>query len=219
MKKSWRYLKSFFIEEVLERSSSPHNEVLEVWYVGGKKVLHAKSVNYSFGELHKVFQSAFSQLGLTVRPIQSALILGLGVGSVPALLSEIHPTINMIGVEIDPEVIRLGRNHFDLTRYKNMEVVENDAIQYVYNCSQSFDLIVVDLFQDALTPKAAESKEFLQKLDGMLYPQGLLLYNRLVHSPVLRQQTEVFTRRMRDALPETKICKAHRNRMLYYEKA
>lgn len=218
MKFGWRYLKSFLVEEVLERSSSPFNEVLEVWYVGGKKVLHSKSVNYSFGELHKVFQSAFSQLNITKRPIKKCLILGLGVGSVPSLLTAINPAMEMVGVEIDEEVIRLGRNHFQLDRYKHMEVIVGDAVQYAGKCRLSFDLVIVDLFQDALIPASAETKTFLTHLDALLAPKGLLLYNRLVHSPVLRQQSEVFTRTMRDVLPGTKICRAHKNRILYYEK-
>lgn len=218
MKFDWPYLKSFFIEKVIERSSSPHNEILEVWYVSGKKVLNSKSVNFSFGELDKVFRSAFSQLPLSERHIQKTLLLGLGVGNVPAILEEISPGMKIVGVEIDAEVVRLGRNHFDLDHYTNVEVVIEDAVEYVANCSDQFQLIIVDLFVDALVPKGAEQEDFLLKIADLLEPGGLLLFNRLMHSPALRQQSEDFTRKMMAVLPGTQFIKAHKNRMLYYEK-
>ena len=94
-----------------------------------------------------------------------------------------------------------------------------DATEYVADCTRRFDLVVVDLFVDALVPQAAEQEEFLLRLRELLRPGGLLLFNRLMHSPDLRQQSLAFTRIMTEALPGTKFIKANSNRMLYYEKS
>lgn len=215
---NWRYLKSFVSEEVVEKTSSSYNPVLEVWYVYGRKVLNSAQVNLSFGNLDTVFRSAFSQLKVSDRSIETVLVLGLGVGNVPAILRENKRPYQMVGVEIDSEVIRLGRNHFGLGDYGDMEVVNADALQYVFETESSFDLIVVDLFIDALVPEAAETETFLQRLGELLAPGGLLMFNRLMQSAPLRKQTEGFSRRMMTVLPGTKFLKAHKNRMLYYEK-
>ncbi len=76
----------------------------------------------------------------------------------------------------------MGRNHFDLDRYTNMEVVVDDAIAYVKACSFTYDLIIVDLFVDTLFPKGAEEEDFLVKLTELLEPGGLILFNRLMYS-------------------------------------
>ena len=219
MKAGLRYLKSFFAEEVVERSSSPYNKVLEVWYVYGRLVLNTESVNYSFGDLDKVFRSAFSQLRVERRDIDDVLLLGVGAGNVPAILREHGKHYKMLGVEIDAEVVRLARNHFGLEDYSDVEVVVADAVEHVQTIDRRFDLIVVDLFVDALVPEAAEQEAFLLRLQQLLRPGGLLLFNRLMHSPDLRQQSEAFTRKMAQTLPGTKFIRANRNRMLYYEKS
>ena len=218
MKVDWRYLKSFVNETVLERTSSPYNEELEVWYAFGKKVLNAKSVNYSFGLIDKVFRSALAQLKFERREVKDVLILGLGVGNMVAVLSEYDPEMRFIGVEIDAEVIRLGRKYFELDSYPNLEIVEADAIAYVADCYQKFDLVIVDLFVDATVPPQAEEAAFFARLDLLLRKPGLLLWNRLALSDEIRQHTDNFTRKMQQALPGTKSLSAHKNRVLCYEK-
>ncbi len=218
MRRGWRFWKSFVAEEVVERSSSPHNPTLEVWYVYGKKVLNTADVNYSFGNLDKVFRSAFTQLEIKRRAYQDVLLLGLGVGNVPAILTSHAQPYRIVGVEIDAEVVRLGRNHFGLDDYEGVEVVVADAVDYVSTVERRFDLVIVDLFINALVPSRAETEAFLQACAQSLRPEGMLLFNRLMHSPGLREQSEAFTRRMQQTLPGTKFIKANTNRMLYYEK-
>lgn len=218
MKWNWPYLRSFLTEKVVESISTPHHDLLEVWYVYGKYTLNSRSVNFSYGDLDKVFRQAFYQLNISDRKVESCLILGFGVGNVCRILREYHPDSQVVGVEIDEKIIGLGRNYFDLDTYENMEIVVAEATEYMSVCEAKFDLIIVDLFIDALVPNQAESGAFLEKLDEQLQPGGLLLFNRMMHSPGLRQQSEAFTRKIQAVLPITHFCKAHQNRMLYHEK-
>lgn len=215
---SWRYLKSFVSETVLERTSSPYNEELEVWYIFGKNVLNAKTVNYSYGLLGKVFRSAFSQLKVEQRKVQEVLILGLGVGNVVSLLSQYGQKIHFTGIEIDAEVIRLGNAHFELDAYKNLEIIVGDALEYVQTCDKKFDLIIVDLFVDDKVPAQVEEPAFFEQLEAILGESGLLIWNRLAFSDEILQHTKNFIRRMQIALPGSKVLRAHKNRIVYYEK-
>jgi spermidine synthase len=218
MKLSWRYIKSFFREEVVEVGQSEFSPGLQVWYAYGRMMLNTANVNYSFGRLDKVFRSTFKQLHIQDRNLREVLLLGLGAGNVPRILAEYDPKIKVVTVEIDPEVLRLGEAHFDLRQGPQLEIVLADALLYVEECKRQFDLVVVDLFVDATVPAQACSESFLQKLAALLRPQGILVFNRLAHSEELSQQTEAFGRKMIAALPGTFAMKADLNKVWVYEK-
>jgi spermidine synthase len=213
-----RYLLSFFREEVLEVSSSAYNTRLEVWYAWGKHVVNAANVNLSFGSLDKVFREAFRQIHLPKKPWKDVLLLGLGAGNVPAILDELPGPYHTTGVEIDGEMIRLAEKWCGLRQRKNLQVVQADAISFAKTCPQRFDLVIIDLFVDSLVPGEAEQGEFLSQCANLLRPGGMLMFNRLMHTSDLAEQSQKFTRRMQEILPGTRYITAHTNRMLLYEK-
>lgn len=218
MKFDLRYLKSFVREEVLEVSGSPFNEELRVEYAYGRYVLNTKHVNYSYGLLDKVMRSGINSLKVERRDVFDILVLGLGAGNIITILGEHNRPYRIVGVEIDEEVVRLGRKYFALDEQKGLEIVVSDALKYVATCREKYDLIIVDLFKDAYVPQTAESDRFMLGLGRLLRSEGLLMWNRLMLDEELRQQTEDFTRKMKNVLPGTRYLHMHGNRMLYYEK-
>jgi SAM-dependent methyltransferase len=73
------------------------------------------------------------------------LLLGLAAGSVARALRALDPGAEIVGVEVDPHVVRLARRHFGLDRL-GIEVVTADALLYLRRIRRRFDLIVEDLF-------------------------------------------------------------------------
>ncbi|MEM0997524.1 MAG: fused MFS/spermidine synthase [Bacteroidota bacterium] len=218
MKLNWRTVKSYLRDEVVEVSDSPHNGRLEVGYAYGKLMLNTENVNYSYGLLDKVMRTAIYRLKVERRAVHDVLLLGLGAGNLAAILGEHKRPYRMVGVEIDPEVVRLGRRHFGLDAYPSLEVVVADAVDYIRQCTDRYDLIIVDLFRDAYVPRTAETDQFMLGLARCLHREGLLMWNRLMLDAELRQQTESFTRKMQGILPGTSYISAAGNRMLYYER-
>ena len=68
------------------------------------------------------------------------------------LVKEIEFDGEIHGVEIDPEVITIGKQFFDLDKVKNLQLFIQDAQEYVKNTSERYDLIIVDIFQDDQMP-------------------------------------------------------------------
>jgi spermidine synthase len=110
-----------------------------------------------------------------VRPAR-ALILGLGGGTIAHLLMRRFGPIPIIGVETDPQVIRLGRSAFDL-ELPNVEILEGDALVYVAQAEGLFDYVAVDLFAHGAIPRAIFGKPFLRSVKRLLTPGGLVAVN------------------------------------------
>lgn len=105
---------------------------------------------------------------------ENVLILGLGCGSIVELLS---PKAKVTGVEIDSEMISLGKKYFGLSG--NIEIVINDASEFIAKNKKTFDLVIVDLYQGKDFPLKFESKEFIKKLSQTVSKDGLVIFNRL----------------------------------------
>ena len=106
---------------------------------------------------------------------RSALLLGLGGGTLAHLLTRRYPTIEMVGVDADVEVVQFAREHFHL-EMPNLEIVVGDAFEYVEPCERCFDFIAVDLFEGYDFQRSVLSKPFLRKLKEMA-GRGEIVFN------------------------------------------
>jgi len=77
--------------------------------------------------------------------LRRVLLLGLAAGSVAQAIRALDPEAEIVGVDLDREVLRLARQHFGLDRLR-LQVVAGDALEYLRTERRRFDLIVEDLF-------------------------------------------------------------------------
>ncbi len=73
------------------------------------------------------------------------LILGLGGGSVARLARALAPRAEIVGVELDREVVRLARRHFDLDAL-GIRIEQADALGWLESAKGRFDAILEDVF-------------------------------------------------------------------------
>jgi spermidine synthase len=73
------------------------------------------------------------------------LLLGLAAGSVARAIRALAPAAEIVGVEIDREVLRAARRVFGLGELC-VEVVVDDALRFLRRERRRFDLVVEDLF-------------------------------------------------------------------------
>ena len=221
-KLSWRYIKSYFKPEVWQRESTPYNPLLEVIYEYGKIKLNSENVNYSFGSLHVAFAETFTNFDIQNRGIKRALILGLGAGSIPAILSGYPDGLKMVGVEIDKVVVDLAKKYFNLDYHKNLDIVISDAVDFVLsdkiqNSTEKFDLIAIDLFIDYEVPIRAETSDFLMKLENLMTEDGILIYNRLRTTATI-DASDKFKNTFDEVFPTSEVFYTLVNAMLVYDR-
>jgi spermidine synthase len=125
------------------------------------------------------------------------LILGLGAGSVARLARALAPGAEIHGVELDPEVIRLARAHFDLDAL-GVKVEIADALDWLKSARGAYDAIFEDVFigegDDVHKPDWIPEPGH-QLAWKRLAPGGIFVSNTLdEHARVARAMHEAFER-------------------------
>lgn len=176
-----RYWLSFLWEQSLEVTSSDYNAYLEVCVVHGRLQLVAEEAIYSFGDYYLNFRKTFEVFDFDRLPARaSVLVLGLGLGSIPELIEKhIGLDYAYVAVEIDPAIIELASKYSLPELGSSIEVVQADALAFLQMDERRFDLICVDVFQDATVPAHLDGEDFVTLCHESLLPGGALLYNRL----------------------------------------
>ncbi|WP_154640106.1 fused MFS/spermidine synthase [Lewinella sp. W8] len=178
---TYRFWLSYLWEQVLEVTSSPHNDYLHVSLVHGRLQLVAEDAIYSFGDYYLNFRKLFEVFDFEQLPDNArVLLLGLGLGSIPELLEDIHElNYDYVAVEIDPVIIELATDYSLPAILSPVEVHEADAYQFLQLDARKYDLICVDVFQDATVPEHLDTHSFLELLQQSLEEGGAIIYNRL----------------------------------------
>jgi spermidine synthase len=190
----WRYWLSYLWDQQLEITGSEHNDYLEVSLVHGRLQLTAEDAIYSFGDYYLNFRKTFDRFNFIELPEQAeVLVLGLGLGSIPDLLSNLWELdFSYTAVEIDPVIIQLASDYSLPRIHGQIEVVNADALLYLQSTSRRFDLICMDVFQDADIPTDFLEPDYLELLEDCLMPGGAIIFNRLASTQKDRRLSKAY---------------------------
>lgn len=109
---------------------------------------------------------------------RSVLLIGLGTASQAKFLYRHFPAAHLIAVEIEPRVVAVAREHFELPDDPDrLEIVIGDGVEFVRSCKQTFDLILVDGFNQHAHPGDLNTQTFYQTCRSKLSEQSLLAVN------------------------------------------
>ncbi len=208
---------SHLTEQVLETTSSDHNDFLQVSLVSGRLQLVAEDAIYSFGDYYLNFRKLFEQFDFEALPLRSnVLILGLGLGSIPELLEDyIGVEYDYVAVEIDPVIIDLA-TRYSLPKLRSpLEVVQADAYAFLQIDHRKYDFICVDVFQDATVPEHLIGDDFLELLKSSLAPGGAIAYNRLADTSAhAKEALNYYEDHFKEAFPKGELVNTQGNYML-----
>lgn len=146
--------------------------------------MDSENTNYSYGSLQRILRRGLQSIGFeNIKNSNSILILGVAGGSViKTLVNEIDFKGEITGVEIDPEIISLANTYFKLNEIPNLTIIIEDACRFVQKTNKTFDLIVIDIFQDNSMPQFLFETVFVENTKYLLNPGGYLLFNTMIHS-------------------------------------
>lgn len=177
-----RKLFSYFIPINVYKKNSTVSKSLEVTWNNGELVLDSKNTNYSYGSLQRILRKGLKYIGFErIRKFESILVLGVAGGSViKTLVDEVKYKGSITGVEIDETVITIANQYFELDKIPNLEIVIDDAFEYVLKTKRTYDLIIIDIFEDTNMPNFLFQDFFIHRINSLLNLNGFILFNTMV---------------------------------------
>lgn len=169
-----------YIYPITKTVDSEINGTLEITWHNGKKQLNTKNANYSYGSLQKILKQGLKKFDHT--KIQNILILGLGGGSViKTLRKDFQHKNTIVGIDIDPVIIKIAKEEYQLDLDKNLNIICQDAVEFVEKNNTKFDLIIVDLFIDTEIPQQFYEITFWKNIVKGSSKKGNILFNASLH--------------------------------------
>ncbi len=174
-------LLSYFLPIKVYETPSKTSTNLEVTWNNGYLVLDSKNTNYSFGSLQRALKKGLKYIGYErIRNFESILILGVAGGSViETLKKEVKFDGKITGVEIDATVVDIANKYFGLNKYDNLEIIIDDAFEFVLKTKDTYDLIIIDIFQDTIMPNFLFEDYFINRINFLLNVNGFILFNTM----------------------------------------
>ena len=185
---------SYFIPINVYKKNSAVSKSLEVTWNNGELVLDSKNTNYSFGSLQRILRKGLKYIGFErIRNFENILVLGVAGGSViKTLVDEIKFDGKITGVEIDTTIIEIAIEYFKLNSYQNLEIVIDDAFEFVLKTKEKYDLIIIDVFQDTTMPNFLFEDFFINRVNSLLNINGFILFNTMVISKKEEERNHIY---------------------------
>lgn len=173
---------SYLIPIKIYQSKSSLSKSIEVTWANGELVLDSENANYSYGSLQRILRIGLKNIGFEkIAAMEHVLVLGVAGGSViKTLVDEIKYKGKITGVEIDSDIIKVANKYFALDKIPQLDIVIEDAFEFVLKTKDKYDLIIIDIFQDTTMPNFLFETFFINRICFLLKSHGLILFNTMI---------------------------------------
>ncbi len=214
----WKRIYSYVDDVLIEQVEGQHNQELHVLLSQGRYQLCTANAIYSFADKYDNFKLSFDNLEWEKYEIESVLILGLGLASIPFMLEKMGKQFRYTAVEIDEMVVHLANKYVLENIASPTEVIIGDAYQFLLTNERTFDLVVMDVFVDDIVPQKFRSTRYMEALANALEPGGLAMYNLLNQTEADKKDAEEFYEIFKGILEGASFKNVRGNKMLFYQK-
>lgn len=173
---------SYLIPIKIFKKKSARSKIIEVTWANGELVLDSENTNYSYGSLQRILRYGLRNITYDkILQMDHILLLGVAGGSViKTLIDEIEYKGKITGVEIDSDIIQIANQYFDLDKIEQLEIVIDDAFEFVLKTKDKYNLIIIDVFEDTNMPNFLFEKFFLDRICTLLKEDGYILFNTMI---------------------------------------
>ena len=108
--------------------------------------------------------------------VERIAVVGLAAGTTARQATAIFGPIPIDGYEIDPKIIQVGRDYFEMTM-PNLNAYATDGRWGMEHSPHQYSLIIVDAYKPPYIPPNLTTREFFGILHARLAPDGVLTIN------------------------------------------
>jgi spermidine synthase len=151
---------------------------------GIHSIYHPTQLIY-YGPWSQVLVAPF--FNATPRPLDSIkklAIVGLAAGTTSRQASIVFPEIKIDGFEIDSEIVRIGKEYFEMNQ-PNLNIITEDGRWGLAHSKEKYDIVSVDAYRPPYIPWHMTTLEFFTIVHEHLEDDGVLVVN-IGRSPLNR---------------------------------
>lgn len=142
---------------------------------GVHSIYHPDQLYYN-GPWEQFLVGPFFNPDYTPEDVDRYAIIGLAAGTSARQASHVFASVIIDGFEIDGEIVRVGREYFDMTM-PNLTVYVEDGRWGLEHSPYQYDLIAVDAYRPPYIPPHMTTQEFFQIAYDHLTDDGVLAIN------------------------------------------
>jgi spermidine synthase len=120
----------------------------------------------------------YFHIALALKPDAArTLVIGLGGATVVKRMWRDYDQMRIDAVELDPDVVDVAQRFFALPEDERIRVFVDDGRGFVEACEDTYDIAIVDAFDEDRVPRPLTTEEFMRTLRDRLAPDGVVAYN------------------------------------------
>ncbi len=170
---------------------------------GIHSVWHPTILNY-YGPWEQFLAAPFfNPAPHRLEDVMNIAIIGLAAGTLARQATEVFGDIPIDGYEIDPAIITVGKQYFDMNE-PNLRAIPQDGRWGLEHSSLQYSIIAVDAYQPPYIPWHLTTKEFFQTVRAHLYEDGVMVIN-VGRSPTDRRLIDGLTSTIQAVFPSVYV--------------
>jgi predicted membrane-bound spermidine synthase len=118
----------------------------------------------------------FNSGPMEISDVKRLGLVGLAAGTIAKEYTNIFGAIPIDGWEIDPEIIKVGRQYFDMTE-PNLNAIAADGRYGLQHSDFKYSVVAVDAYRLPYIPWHLTTKEFFQEIRAHLTEDGVIAIN------------------------------------------
>jgi hypothetical protein len=135
--------------------------------------------------------------------VKSMAIIGLAAGTTARQASEVYGSVQIDGFEIDSEIIRVGREYFEMDQ-PNLNAIAQDGRVGLAHSDRKYNVIGVDAYRPPYIPWHLTTVEFFESVRDHLTADGVVAIN-VGRSPDDRRLIDGLAGTMRQVFPSVYV--------------
>ncbi len=135
--------------------------------------------------------------------VKSMAIIGLAAGTTARQASEVYGSVQIDGFEIDSEIIRVGREYFEMNQ-PNLSAIAQDGRVGLARSDRKYNVIGVDAYRPPYIPWHLTTVEFFESVRDHLTADGVVAIN-VGRSPDDRRLIDGLASTMRQVFPSVYV--------------